>query len=124
MKIILAKEIGYCMGVKRAMTLAFKALSSPGRVISHGPLIHNRAALDLMRSKGLLSYDPDMELYPEDTLIIRAHGLPPLEMDKLLNKGVTIVDATCPKVAKIQKLVETEAKGGSSILIYGTTGHP
>jgi 4-hydroxy-3-methylbut-2-enyl diphosphate reductase len=124
MKIILAKEIGYCMGVKRAMALAFKALSSPGRVFSHGPLIHNPAALDLMRSKGLMIYDPEAETLPGDTVVIRAHGLPPLEREKLIKKGVRIEDATCPWVAKIQKLTETEAKAGAKVLIWGTEGHP
>ncbi|MDR2349759.1 MAG: 4-hydroxy-3-methylbut-2-enyl diphosphate reductase [Deltaproteobacteria bacterium] len=128
MKIIQADEIGYCKGVKKAMGETLAALSrsrrSGKRVFGHGELIHNKAAMDLLRSKGLLLYDENIPVEPGDAVIVRAHGLPPEELRKLAERGLEVIDATCPMVRGIQKLVRGEAEKGKNVLIWGTKGHP
>ncbi|MDR1035790.1 MAG: 4-hydroxy-3-methylbut-2-enyl diphosphate reductase [Deltaproteobacteria bacterium] len=126
MKIICARHIGYCMGVKRAMNLAFQALSRErGRsVYSFGPLIHNLPALKLLESKGLSIYDPAFPPPPGSTVIIRAHGLPPEKERELMASGVKVIDATCPKVARVQRKVAEAAASGARVVVWGSAGHP
>jgi 4-hydroxy-3-methylbut-2-enyl diphosphate reductase len=109
------------------MNLTFACLESrQGTVYSHGPLIHNKGALDLLESKGLKSWPPHESDYvdPKGTVIIRAHGLAPDEESKLKATGLKVVDATCPRVAGVQRLVASHVKGGGSVIIWGTAGHP
>jgi 4-hydroxy-3-methylbut-2-enyl diphosphate reductase len=119
--------MGYCFGVRRAMDLTFTRLErSQGPVYSHGPLIHNQQALDLLKSKGLLDWSAvDVSEVPKNsTVIIRAHGLPPDAEAELRAAGVDVVDATCPRVAAVQRLVAQEVERGADIIIWGSAGHP
>jgi 4-hydroxy-3-methylbut-2-enyl diphosphate reductase len=126
LKIVPARHIGYCMGVKRAMNLAFQALSRErGRsVYSYGPLIHNMPALKLLESKGLSLYDPAIPPGPGSTVIVRAHGLPPEKERELKASGAKVIDATCPKVARVQRKVAEKAAAGARVVVWGTAGHP
>ncbi|MDR2388127.1 MAG: 4-hydroxy-3-methylbut-2-enyl diphosphate reductase, partial [Deltaproteobacteria bacterium] len=131
MRIKTAQHIGYCFGVRRAMNLTFACLESrQGPVYSHGPLIHNQGALDLLASKGLKPWPQDgangdaHEIDPKGTVIIRAHGLAPIEEAKLKATGLKVIDATCPRVAGLQRLVANHVKEGGSVIIWGTAGHP
>ncbi|MDR1081682.1 MAG: 4-hydroxy-3-methylbut-2-enyl diphosphate reductase [Deltaproteobacteria bacterium] len=126
MKIVPARHIGYCMGVKRAMNLAFQALSRErGRIVcSCGPLIHNLPALKLLESKGLSIYDPLNPPPPGSAVIIRAHGLPPGKEIALRAAGLRVIDATCPKVARVQRKVAEAAASGARVVVWGTAGHP
>jgi 4-hydroxy-3-methylbut-2-enyl diphosphate reductase len=121
-----ARHIGYCFGVRRAMNLTFVCLERPeGQVYSHGPLIHNQQALDLLASKGLKTWPPEGgPPDPKSSVIIRAHGLAPEEERRLRAGGLRIVDATCPRVAAVQRLVANHVGSGGSVLIWGTAGHP
>jgi 4-hydroxy-3-methylbut-2-enyl diphosphate reductase len=113
------------MGVKRAMNLAFQALSRErGGVWSCGPLIHNLPALRLLESKGLALCDPGCPPGPGEAVIIRAHGLPPEAEARLRASGAKVIDATCPKVARIQRQVREKAREGFRVVIWGTRGHP
>ncbi|MDR3134814.1 MAG: 4-hydroxy-3-methylbut-2-enyl diphosphate reductase, partial [Deltaproteobacteria bacterium] len=106
MRIKTARHIGYCFGVRRAMNLTFVCLERrQGPVYSHGPLIHNQQALDLLASKGLKKWPPEdsSPVDPRATVIIRAHGLAPAEESKLKATGLKVVDATCPRVAGVQR---------------------
>jgi 4-hydroxy-3-methylbut-2-enyl diphosphate reductase len=107
------------------MNLAFTALKAEtGPVYSVGPLVHNQAAFDLLEKKGLSLYEEGAELKDGAVVIIRAHGLPPEKELSLREGSATIVDATCPKVAAVQRLVKREAEAGRSIIIWGTARHP
>lgn len=121
MKIKLANSLGYCMGVRRAMDMAFRHLSQRGeKVFSHGELIHNNSALELLSAKGLKIWQGE----DEGTIIIRAHGLPPDELEKLSRTSLKISNATCPKVLAVQKLVADEAEKGRDVIIWGGANHP
>jgi 4-hydroxy-3-methylbut-2-enyl diphosphate reductase len=125
LKIILAKSLGYCLGVRRAMNLAFTALKrAKGPVLSVGPIIHNQAAFDLLKQKGLSLYQDDSPLTQDTVVIIRAHGLPLDKEEWFKNSPATVIDATCPKVAAVQKLLRKEALSGRNIIILGQKGHP
>jgi 4-hydroxy-3-methylbut-2-enyl diphosphate reductase len=113
------------------MNLAFSCLeqSRQGDIYSYGPLIHNRQALDLLENKGLKLWPEDWEtnfptLIGATTVIIRAHGLAPETESALRATNVSVVDATCPRVAQVQRLVTSEVDEGSDVVIWGSSGHP
>ncbi len=121
MKIKLARTMGYCLGVRRAMDTAFSRLSRRGgAVYSHGELIHNGPALELLAQKGLKLWRGETE----GDLIIRAHGLPPDELARLRALDLNISDATCPRVKRVQKLIAREAAQDRMIIIWGKADHP
>ncbi|MDR2946107.1 MAG: 4-hydroxy-3-methylbut-2-enyl diphosphate reductase [Candidatus Adiutrix sp.] len=121
MKIKLARTLGYCLGVRRAMNAAFRQLSRrSGAVYSHGELIHNAPALALLSQKGLALWNGETE----GTVIIRAHGLPPKDMEFLAQSKLTVSDATCPRVRQVQLLAQREAAGGRLVIIWGKADHP
>jgi 4-hydroxy-3-methylbut-2-enyl diphosphate reductase len=124
MEIELARVAGFCMGVKRAMeiTLAM-ADRAQGRVYTYGPLIHNPSAIELLASRGV----GILQSIPErgsGIVIIRAHGVPPQERAMLLAAGFHVVDATCPKVVKVQMLAKHFASKGYLCVLLGDRGHP
>jgi 4-hydroxy-3-methylbut-2-enyl diphosphate reductase len=122
--------MGYCFGVRRAMDLAFSLLErSPGPVYSHGPMIHNRQAMEILGRKGLGAWPEDPGALEgldrsKITVIIRAHGLAPAAEAALRETGVALADATCPRVAEVQRLVAQEAAAGADVIIWGAAGHP
>lgn len=121
MKIKLAKTLGYCLGVRRAMDTAFTELSrNQGSVYSHGELIHNAPAMELLSQKGLRLWSGELE----GSVIIRAHGLPPDELAALQASSLRVSDATCPRVRAVQKLVSREAMAGRTVIIWGKANHP
>jgi len=124
MEIIIAKNSGFCYGVKRALQLAKKTgRRSPGRVFTWGELIHNPQVIADLKKQGLQTAE-DLESIHHGTVIIRSHGVAP-EIYKILEKkDIEIMDATCPIVKKIQKLVEKLARENGEIIIVGNREHP
>lgn len=124
MKVILAKTAGFCMGVKRAMELVLKAIhSKPGKIYTYGPLIHNPQVLALLQERGigiLRQQTPE----PNAVVVIRAHGIPPQEREQLIAAGCQIIDATCPRVAKVQAIIRRWAQQGYHTVIVGDADHP
>ena len=121
MEIKLAETLGYCPGVRRALDAAFKLLARrDGEVFSHGELIHNPPTLELLARKGLKPWRGE----GRGTVIIRAHGLPPLEIESLKARGLTVSDATCPRVRLVQTLAAREAARGRLVIIWGQADHP
>ncbi|MGI5868321.1 MAG: 4-hydroxy-3-methylbut-2-enyl diphosphate reductase [Kiritimatiellia bacterium] len=124
MNVIVAQSAGFCWGVRRAVELACKtAATGAASVYTDGPLIHNEHQMRRLRENGVdESHDPDT-LPRGSTLIIRAHGISPRRRRHLETLPIALVDATCPDVAKIQKIVREAADGGSTVLILGDPGH-
>ena len=132
MKIIRAKVLGFCFGVRRAVELAEDALNAPrslslskGTVYSLGPLIHNEAALADLQSRGLCTVEESqINTIPDgSTVIIRAHGVAPRVTAALEEKGCHIIDATCPRVKASQKMVERYTKDNDYVIITGDKNH-
>ena len=124
MKIIVAKSSGFCFGVKRATDIALEASKTAGggSVFTDGPLIHNPQALELLRKRGVVPLQ-EGEGAIEGTIIIRSHGVSPERQHRLDKTGATIVDATCPKVKKVQAIIGRCAKKGSHVVIVGDEDH-
>ena len=124
MKIKLAKTAGFCMGVKRAMEIAFlEANKNDDKLFTYGPLIHNQQVLDLLSNKGV---NVITEIGDEEKgrIIIRAHGVSPGEKKKLEESKFKVIDATCPRVVKVQAIIEKYNKKGYVPVIYGDLMHP
>jgi (E)-4-hydroxy-3-methyl-but-2-enyl pyrophosphate reductase len=126
-KIKLARNSGFCMGVRRAMETALEAVHHcKGPIYSHGPLIHNPQAVSLLENKGLrlLTLPASSDATMEGTVIIRAHGVPPDEQGRLESRGLGIIDATCPRVKGVQRIIARHARKGYAPIIWGSGDHP
>ena len=124
MKIVLAKTAGFCMGVRRAVETALGALNRlTPPIYTFGPLIHNPQVLNLLKERGITVLN-DIPENASGTVIIRAHGIPPSTKDKLKKAGFNIIDATCPRVIKVQTIVANHAEQGYNSIIIGDKEHP
>jgi len=125
MKIILAKNAGFCFGVKRAMKLAFEAAGKFQKPIySLGPLIHNPQQVELLSQKGVHEISDLDSLKSDDVLIIRSHGTTPSVINEAHSRGLEIINATCPFVVNAQKLAQTLNNEGYQVVIVGESKHP
>lgn len=129
MSVILAETAGFCMGVKRALDLVLDIAQRKGKanIYTYGPLIHNPQTVELLRNRGVIPIsrlDEIPEAEQGATLVIRAHGISPAERKKIREKGVRIMDATCPKVAHVQAIIKKHARKGDTVLIIGDAKHP
>lgn len=124
MEIIMAKEYGFCFGVRRAIGLAEEALKSGKKVASLGPIIHNPLEVSRLESMGLRVIEDINDLEPEESLLIRSHGAPLDVINELKRRNIDIIDATCPLVARAQRMVDFLSSEGYKVIIAGEQGHP
>ncbi|MDZ7696933.1 MAG: 4-hydroxy-3-methylbut-2-enyl diphosphate reductase [Deltaproteobacteria bacterium] len=123
MKVKLAKTAGFCMGVRRAMEIVMaEANKAEGPLFTFGPLIHNHQVLDLLKSKGVRVIDT-VEGIEEGKIIIRAHGIPPQKRQMIENSGLQVIDATCPKVTRVQAIIRHFTRKGHAAVIVGDQDH-
>ena len=123
MKVKLARTAGFCMGVRRAVEIALtEANRGAGPFYTFGPLIHNKQVLDLLTSKNVRSVD-NIDHLNEGTLLIRAHGIPPEQRKRLKASNLRILDATCPRVARVQAIIRYNTKKGYTPVIIGDREH-
>jgi (E)-4-hydroxy-3-methyl-but-2-enyl pyrophosphate reductase len=124
MKIVVAKTAGFCMGVRRAVELALDAPAQyPEPIYTFGPLIHNPQVLALFDEKGVKV----LEEIPEQgtgTVLVRAHGIPPGARKQLKQAGFKVINATCPRVIKVQSIIKSHARKGYAVIIIGDQDHP
>lgn len=123
MEVLLADKAGFCFGVKRAINTAFEA-ASKGNVYCLGPLIHNPQEVERLRQAGVRTVEDLSSLHPGDHLIIRSHGVPPQVLAQARDKGLTIIDLTCPFVGKAQRDAEALYKEGYQVVVVGEKKHP
>ena len=124
MKILIAKSAGFCMGVRRAVEMALDAPAKHDQpIFTFGPLIHNPQVLDLLAEKKIqvLNEIPEKG---RGTVLIRAHGVPPQTKAALSAAGFSVIDATCPRVIKVQTIIAKHARQGFSVIIAGDANHP
>jgi 4-hydroxy-3-methylbut-2-enyl diphosphate reductase len=125
MEIVLAESLGFCMGVKRAVDLAYRAIEkADGRqVVTLGPLIHNSQEIERLQKDGIGVADEDS--IPENsTVIIRAHGVAPQAFEALKSRGLKIMDGTCPYVHYSQRKALELHEAGYTVVIAGDRNHP
>lgn len=124
MEIIIAKNSGLCYGVKRALKIASQTRHQKnGQVFTVGDLIHNPQVIADLKQQGIHPIN-DLNKIKRGTVIIRSHGVSPKIYRILEKKQIEIVDATCPIVKKIQKLVGSLAEEEEEIIIVGNKEHP
>ena len=132
MKITLAKSAGFCFGVKRAVDTVYEQLEMSAAerqpIYTFGPIIHNEEVVRDLEEKGVTVLESVEELEERaahgGTVIIRAHGVEKGISEKIKELGYTLVDATCPFVLKIHRLVEKHSAEGAQIVIIGNEKHP
>lgn len=127
MDIVLAKSSGFCFGVKRAVNSVYDEIENHNTgIYTYGPIIHNEQVVQDMESKGVKVIDDleGLKIITEGTVIIRSHGVEKSIYDLLENKKIRIVDATCPFVKKIHKIVFEESANGREVIIIGNDKHP
>ncbi|MFH2011850.1 MAG: 4-hydroxy-3-methylbut-2-enyl diphosphate reductase [Pseudomonadota bacterium] len=123
MSLKLAKTAGFCMGVRRAIDIALDAINEKDNIYTYGPLVHNPQAIEMLESKGIKALDK-VNGTLSGTVVIRAHGIPPNERLQIQEKGLKILDATCPRVIKVQSIIKKQANEGYNIVIVGDREHP
>ena len=128
MKVITAKTAGFCFGVERAVNTVYEQIESHcgEPIYTYGPIIHNDEVIKDLEKKGVtvLRTEEELDRLEEGVVIIRSHGVEKRIYEKLNEKGITIVDATCPFVKKIHRIVEKESALGHEIVIIGNPEHP
>ena len=126
MEVILAKSAGFCFGVKRAVETVYEQTGTENRIYTYGPIIHNEEVVKDLESKGVtvLEGEEDLRKLDKGTVVIRSHGVPREICEMIEKKGLTCVDATCPFVKRIHRIVEKESGEGRRIIIIGNPGHP
>ena len=123
MKVTRADKAGFCFGVKRALDMAERTVES-SEAVSLGPLIHNTQVVKRLEEQGIQVVNAVGEAKAEQTLIIRSHGVAPEIYQAAAEKGIKIVDATCPFVQKAQHLAAEAARNGQQVIVVGDKNHP
>ena len=127
MEVTVAKTAGFCFGVKRAVEKVYEQIGKSEKPIyTYGPIIHNEQVVGDLREKGVEVIDSLEELKKirDAVVVIRSHGVGKNVYDILKENGVDIVDATCPYVKKIHRIVEKQTAEGRRVLIVGSEDHP
>lgn len=125
MKVVLAKNAGFCKGVKNAVDTAIKLAEEHGKIFTLGELVHNELVTEYLRKKGAIciSLSEAKNLKAGDVALIRAHGVPKQFEQELRDRGVVLFDATCPVVKRNQRLAEERANAGDRVIIVGDKNH-
>ena len=124
MKITLAKTAGFCFGVNKAVQTVYDLLDQNKKVCTLGPIIHNPQLVADLEARGVRIVSNPEEVKNYETLVIRSHGVEKAVTDLCEEKGVRFVDATCPFVAKIHKIVREHSLSGYTTIIAGDKEHP
>ena len=127
MEVTVAKTAGFCFGVKRAVEKVYEQIGKTEKPIyTYGPIIHNEQVVGDLQEKGVEVIDTLEELRTirDAVVVIRSHGVGKDVYDILKENGVEIVDATCPYVKKIHRIVEKQTAEGRRVLIVGSEDHP
>lgn len=111
------------MGVRRALEMVLsEANKRGGPIYTYGPLIHNDQVMKLLETKGVTVLKEVKDI-KQGTLVIRAHGIPPVERKILKTSGLRLIDATCPRVARVQALIRYHTAKGYMAVIVGDKDH-
>ncbi len=124
-RVILRADVyGFCTGVRRAVNLALKATDDSGEsgVCTLGQLVHNQQVMEMLADRGVRPIKTPEEI-TEGTVVIRAHGAPSGTLESFRRRGIRVVDATCPKVAKSHAIIERYDKLGYHVIVAGEREH-
>ena len=126
MEVRLAECAGFCFGVKRAIDTVYAQIETGKKIYTYGPIVHNEEVVKELENKGVhvLEGLEDLNSNLDGTVIIRAHGVPRDTQKKMEEKGLECIDATCPFVKRIHRIVQQAGAEGRHVVIAGNPGHP
>ena len=127
MEVILAKSAGFCFGVKRAVDKVYQQTEEKnGKIYTYGPIIHNEEVVKDLEKRGVCVIETQEALKDckDGTVVIRSHGVGKEVYDLLKRENISYVDATCPFVLKIHRLVEKYSNDNYHVVIIGNEEHP
>lgn len=125
-RVVVAKELGYCWGVRRALEIVEAAAGVAGPIAPIGDVIHNPQVVDRLREKGIVgaaSVDQAVERGFR-RVAITAHGMGPHLAGEAASAGLELIDTTCPLVTKVQRLAQKLVRQGYFLVVYGDGYHP
>lgn len=125
MKVLVANTAGFCKGVRDAIDITLEAIQERGNnepICTYGPLIHNRQVLATLEEKGITAVSR-IEECADKKVVIRAHGIPPQDRQRLHQLGAKLLDATCKRVAKVHAAIKHHARRGFHTIIAGDADH-
>jgi 4-hydroxy-3-methylbut-2-enyl diphosphate reductase len=124
MNVTIDKHAGFCWGVVRTIDIAEDEMRESGDLYSLGPVIHNPREIERLRTQGLETVThSDFERLKGKRVLIRAHGEPPSTYEQARNHGISLIDATCPVVTKVQERIRKFYDSGYQIVIFGKKDH-
>lgn len=128
MNVVRARSAGFCMGVSLALRkldeMIEKEGTASGKIYILGSIIHNPQVVEEYSAKGVITAESPEDIPPGSTVIIRAHGIPKRIQNFLVERGIHVVDATCPKVKDACLLIEQHTADDRILLLYGEQTHP
>jgi 4-hydroxy-3-methylbut-2-enyl diphosphate reductase len=125
MEIVLAESLGFCMGVKRVVDMAYRAVEKADgkQIVTLGPLIHNAQEIERLEKEGVKVADED-SIPAGSVVIVRAHGVTPGAMEALKSRGLKVMDGTCPYVHYSQRKAVELREAGYTVVVAGDRNHP
>ena len=127
MEVIVAEHAGFCFGVTKAVETVYEQIDKGKKnIYTFGPIIHNEIVVGDLQKKGVRVIEDVSELegLTEGIVVIRSHGVTKETHQKLMDTGLEIIDATCPFVKRIHRIVDEESSKGKSIIVVGSSIHP
>ena len=124
MKLTIGEHAGFCFGVRRAVDKAFECAEKQLPCVTLGPLIHNPQEVARLTQAGVRSVLSLDEVAPGQTVIIRSHGVTPEVYAQCQERGIPVIDCTCPHVAHIHQLAREYSESGRAVIIVGEADHP
>jgi 4-hydroxy-3-methylbut-2-enyl diphosphate reductase len=121
-EILLAKDMGFCWGVRRAIDIMEKAADEKGEIISLGPIVHNPQVVRELEERGVRTTD-DVSGGDSLPLAITAHGVGPEVLEDARSRGNEVIDTTCPIVTRSQRWAKKMAEAGFTVVIFGDPKH-
>ena len=121
-EILLARDMGFCWGVRRAIDMMEKAARERGQIISLGPVVHNPQVVASLDEKGVRVAE-NLESVNGAPVAITAHGVGPTVLEEARARGLDVVDTTCPIVTRSQRWARKLARSGFTVIVYGDADH-
>ncbi|MBE5835479.1 MAG: 4-hydroxy-3-methylbut-2-enyl diphosphate reductase [Butyrivibrio sp.] len=126
MEVIVAEHAGFCFGVTKAVEKVYEQIGKKDNIYTYGPIIHNETVVSDLEKKGVkvIGSEDELDDIKEGTIIIRSHGIKKDIYEKIQQKNLEYIDATCPFVKRIHKIVDEESQKGKTIIVVGSADHP
>jgi 4-hydroxy-3-methylbut-2-enyl diphosphate reductase len=127
MEVVVAEHAGFCFGVTKAVETVYEQLNKgKTNIYTFGPIIHNEIVVGDLEKKGVRVIEDISGLagITEGVVVIRSHGVTKETYQALMDTGLEVIDATCPFVKRIHRIVEEESRKGKSIIVVGSAVHP